>query len=405
MSRPPTTTVWVGNIPFDTTEAEVHALLAQIGSIKNFRLIMDRDTGKPKGFGFCEFHSKEDAESAYRNLNNTMFKNRQIRIDFAEENISDRVGYKPRGEGGRELPGGGLPPRGPGYPPIGMAAAQQSAAQVSSLLGGTPASDRRIQDMLNDLLANKSRAELWEVMRMLKNFLGGDKEAAKQFFAERPGLTKAVFQTQVLLGMVKPLAPGAFAPPGFPSAAQPPPPRRAAGGPLGLQALPPGAVPAPSGQMAQVIVMDPVTGQPQTVMVPADQLGTLGTVQQGPAQAILQPGGPVSLPGQPLSVQPEGLILQQQPVQQLTMQPLAAQQPAPAAVQPQMQAAAPAQQQQAPGGGAGGLLAGQDPQQMQTLLRQVMAMGDEQISALPEQFKQQVLYVKEQIRLGAVRIE
>lgn len=157
----------------------------------------------------------------------------------------------------------------------------------------------------------------------------------------------------------------------------------------------------------QVIVMDPVTGQPQTVMVPADQLGALGTVQQGPAQpAILQPGGPVSLPGQPLSVQPEGLILQQQPVQQLTMQPIAAQQPAPAAVQPQpqMQAAAPAQQQP-PGGGAGGLLAGQDPQQMQTLLRQVMAMGDEQINGLPEQFKQQVLYVKEQIRLGAVRIE
>jgi cleavage stimulation factor subunit 2 len=61
------------------------------------RLIMDRETGKPKGFGFCEFHSKEDAESAYRNLNNTTFKNRQIRIDFAEENISDRVGYKPRG--------------------------------------------------------------------------------------------------------------------------------------------------------------------------------------------------------------------------------------------------------------------------------------------------------------------
>lgn len=128
----------MGNIPFDTTEAEVHALLAQIGSIKNFRcvlqqqnssgggggsgrampmqqpqhtsapavssifalcrLIMDRETGKPKGFGFCEFHSKEDAESAYRNLNNTMFKNRQIRIDFAEENISDRVGYKPRGK-------------------------------------------------------------------------------------------------------------------------------------------------------------------------------------------------------------------------------------------------------------------------------------------------------------------
>lgn len=58
---------------------------------------MDRETGRPKGFAFCEFHSKDDAESAYRNLNNTTFKSRQIRIDFAEENMSER-GYKPRGK-------------------------------------------------------------------------------------------------------------------------------------------------------------------------------------------------------------------------------------------------------------------------------------------------------------------
>jgi hypothetical protein len=158
----------------------------------------------------------------------------------------------------------------------------------------------------------------------------------------------------------------------------------------------------------QVIVMDPVTGQPQTVMVPADQLGTLGTLQAGPPQpAILQPGGPVSLPGQH-----DGMMLQQQPVQPLTMQPVApaaVPQQQPVQQQPQqMQAAPPVQQQQQPSGGAnaaGELLAGQDPQQMQTLLRQVMTMSDEQINGLPAEFKQQVLYVKEQIRLGHVRIE
>lgn len=163
--------------------------------------------------------------------------------------------------------------------------------------------------------------------------------------------------------------------------------------------------------VSQVIVMDPVTGQPQTVMVPADQLGTLGTVQPGPAQpAIIQPGGPVSLPGQPLSVQPDGMVLQQQPVQTISLQPVAAppaQQPQPAIQQQPVQAAVqPAQQPPSGGAGAaGGLLAGQDPQQMQTLLRQVMGMTDEQINGLPEQFKQQVLYVKEQIRMGHVRIE
>jgi hypothetical protein len=83
---------------------------------------------------------------------------------------------------------------------IGYAAASQSAQQVTAMLGGPPASDRRVQDQLNELLASKSRPELWEVLRLLKEFLGGDRQAASQYFAERPGLTKAVFQAQVLLG-------------------------------------------------------------------------------------------------------------------------------------------------------------------------------------------------------------
>lgn len=157
------------------------------------------------------------------------------------------------------------------------------------------------------------------------------------------------------------------------------------------------------------MIVDPVSGQPQTVMVPSGQLGALGAVQPPPGQpGIVQPGGPVSLPGQP-----EGIItLQQQPVQAMPMAAApAVQQPAP--VQPQQPPPQPAQQPlPASGGGAaaavaaaGGMFAGQDPQQMQTLLRQVAGMTDDQINQLPEQFKQQVLYVKEQIRLGHVRIE
>jgi hypothetical protein len=161
----------------------------------------------------------------------------------------------------------------------------------------------------------------------------------------------------------------------------------------------------PACCVLQVVVVDPVTGQPQTIMVPADQLGALGTVQAGPAQpAIIAPGGAVTIPGQP-----EGIILQQQPIPIAAapppMQQQTVQQPPPQ--QMQQQAPPPQQQQQAGGGvgAAGGLFAGQDPAQMQTLLRQVMGMTDEQINGLPEQFKQQVLYVKEQIRSGHVRLE
>lgn len=119
---------------------------------------------------------------------------------LAAPTTGDRDGGRPDREPGGP---GGPPPRSH-PPPIGMPAAQQSAAQVSSLLGGPPSSDRRIQDMLNDLLGSKSRPELWEVMRSLKEFLGGDRNVAKAFFAERPGLTKAVFQAQVLLGEWEP---------------------------------------------------------------------------------------------------------------------------------------------------------------------------------------------------------
>lgn len=83
---------------------------------------------------------------------------------------------------------------------IGFAAAAQSAQQVAGLLGGPPSNDRRVQDQLNELLASKSRPELWEVLRLLKEFLGGDRAAARSYFAERPALAKAVFQAQVLLG-------------------------------------------------------------------------------------------------------------------------------------------------------------------------------------------------------------
>lgn len=49
------------------------------------RLITDRETGRPKGFGFCEFYDKATAESAHRNLNGHELHGRNIRIDFAEE--------------------------------------------------------------------------------------------------------------------------------------------------------------------------------------------------------------------------------------------------------------------------------------------------------------------------------
>jgi hypothetical protein len=71
------------------------------------RLVADRETGRPKGFGFCEFFDVATAESAHRNLNGYELGGRTMRIDFAED-------FQTRRPGGGGGPGGG----GDGRPPV-----------------------------------------------------------------------------------------------------------------------------------------------------------------------------------------------------------------------------------------------------------------------------------------------
>ncbi len=56
------------------------------------RLVHDRDTGKPRGYGFCEFNDSDTAQSAIRNLNNADFHGRALRVDYAEDDQKMRDG-------------------------------------------------------------------------------------------------------------------------------------------------------------------------------------------------------------------------------------------------------------------------------------------------------------------------
>lgn len=84
MGRPPGTTVFVGNISYDTTEEQLHEVFSQVGNVVNFRLMHDSETGRAKGYGFCEYEDKETAMSARRNLNGTMLNGRPLRVDFTD---------------------------------------------------------------------------------------------------------------------------------------------------------------------------------------------------------------------------------------------------------------------------------------------------------------------------------
>jgi RNA recognition motif-containing protein len=105
-------TIYVGNLPFKVTETEIQDLFAQHGKVQSVKLITDRETGKPRGFGFVEMDSR-DAETAVAALNGYDFGGRTLRVNEAKEREGGGGG---RGEGGGERRDrGGRGDRGPRY--------------------------------------------------------------------------------------------------------------------------------------------------------------------------------------------------------------------------------------------------------------------------------------------------
>ena len=78
------TKIYVGNLPFSATEREIRDLFGQHGTVESVSLITDRETGKPRGFGFVEM-SRADASRAIQNLNGKMLGGRPLRVNEAQE--------------------------------------------------------------------------------------------------------------------------------------------------------------------------------------------------------------------------------------------------------------------------------------------------------------------------------
>jgi RNA recognition motif-containing protein len=95
--------LFVANIPFDTTDAQLLALFEEYGDITSAKAIFDRETGRAKGFGFVVMPNVEDAERAIQELAGVTMGNppRTIRIEEAQERPPQgRGGYG----GGRDYP-------------------------------------------------------------------------------------------------------------------------------------------------------------------------------------------------------------------------------------------------------------------------------------------------------------
>jgi RNA recognition motif-containing protein len=97
------TKIYVGNLPFSADETQVRQLFEQHGTVESVALINDRETGRPRGFGFVEM-PRADAQRAIQSLNGKDMGGRPLRVNEAQE----------RQGGGGGGGGGGRGPRGPG---------------------------------------------------------------------------------------------------------------------------------------------------------------------------------------------------------------------------------------------------------------------------------------------------
>jgi len=89
------TTLYVGNLPFSATEAEIRSLFEQHGQVEAVKIVTDRDTGRPRGFGFVDMPA-DDAQNAIQQMNGCEMNGRPLRVNEARE----RAPRPPRGGGG-----------------------------------------------------------------------------------------------------------------------------------------------------------------------------------------------------------------------------------------------------------------------------------------------------------------
>uniref|UniRef100_A0AC34FUZ5 RRM domain-containing protein n=1 Tax=Panagrolaimus sp. ES5 TaxID=591445 RepID=A0AC34FUZ5_9BILA len=172
--------VYVGNIGFDVNEEELKQILSKIGPVIGFRIVHDRETGKSKGFGFCEYLDPDTANRCIRQLNNLEFKGRNLRIDSAvlnERAMNDDS----------SAPMGSMPPM-----------RNQSPHNETSMYGPAPLNGKT-PEAIAKTLSKCSPEIMFEVMKDMKNLATTNPQRCRQLLETNQQLAFALLQAQVMM--------------------------------------------------------------------------------------------------------------------------------------------------------------------------------------------------------------
>ncbi|KAK9448724.1 uncharacterized protein V1518DRAFT_418030 [Limtongia smithiae] len=168
--------VFVGNVPYDQPEQQIIDVFQSVGPVANYRFVVDKDTGLPKGYGFVEYHDADTAASAVRNLNNFELSNRPLRVDFSHEtSIGSIASDKPSSSGSisTQLPAGTPPPPNLTTP-----------------------------NAISQTLAAFTPPQMLKILQELKAVVMANPANARELLKSSPQLSYAVIQSMLLMGLV-----------------------------------------------------------------------------------------------------------------------------------------------------------------------------------------------------------
>ncbi|KAF9361347.1 hypothetical protein BGX34_007196 [Mortierella sp. NVP85] len=223
--------VFVGNIPYEQTEEQLIEIFSEVGPVISFRLVFERETGKPRGYGFCEYHDERTAASAVRNLNGREIGNRSLKVDFAETDPARNSGRDQEdGPHARNSGSGAGPPlvmpphlqQPPFMPPPGVPA--RLDPRIANNPGGAPTHQpnhlpishppppmppppmpgTNSADAISAVLATMTPQDVFGLVSSMKVLGASEPERAKTVLHEYPHLAYALFQVLLIMNLVEP---------------------------------------------------------------------------------------------------------------------------------------------------------------------------------------------------------
>lgn len=170
------------------TEELITETFSRVGTVLNFRLLYDKETGKPKGFGFLEYADADQAASAVRNMNDFELNGRRLRVDFANE--SDKSDKQPQQHtsapqnlevNGQDVYSSALP-------------------QLPS--GVNPSPGQTAEEAISTTMSTLAPNQLLDIVSQMKGLVQQDPAKATELLKQAPQLAYAIFQALLLLRLV-----------------------------------------------------------------------------------------------------------------------------------------------------------------------------------------------------------